>query len=161
MHPQAASEQPLSSPMQSSEQPALIGPSGLRTGDSVASLLGQGQVRDNGGQGRPGLRHTALHRPGLRGVRAIEAIHLASLHPKIKHKKPHCQYKLYQECGFLYLSSTCGCDHSAFNRRRVASSLRPGGQCGIKYKQPHPLSSVVGVIVFLTLSCTAAIAHDS
>eukprot|EP00961_Rhodomonas_salina_P135191 1818780-Rhodomonas_salina.4 len=28
-------------------------------------------------------------------------------HPEIKHKKPHFQYQLYQECGFLYLSLQC------------------------------------------------------
>eukprot|EP00961_Rhodomonas_salina_P130327 1754718-Rhodomonas_salina.1 len=26
---------------------------------------------------------------------------------KISDKHPHCQYKLYQECGFLYLSLQC------------------------------------------------------
>eukprot|EP00961_Rhodomonas_salina_P036988 497401-Rhodomonas_salina.1 len=27
---------------------------------------------------------------------------VARVHPEIQHKKPHCQYSLYQECGFLY-----------------------------------------------------------
>eukprot|EP00961_Rhodomonas_salina_P205320 2771821-Rhodomonas_salina.4 len=30
-----------------------------------------------------------------------------ALHPEIKYKKPHFQYNLHQECGFLYLISGC------------------------------------------------------
>eukprot|EP00961_Rhodomonas_salina_P053572 718677-Rhodomonas_salina.1 len=32
---------------------------------------------------------------------------LSSLHSKLKYKKPHFPYKLYQECGFSYLSLQC------------------------------------------------------
>eukprot|EP00961_Rhodomonas_salina_P017124 230284-Rhodomonas_salina.1 len=30
-----------------------------------------------------------------------------ALHPEIHYKKPHFQYTLYQDCGFLYLSLQC------------------------------------------------------
>eukprot|EP00961_Rhodomonas_salina_P288425 3897779-Rhodomonas_salina.2 len=30
-------------------------------------------------------------------------------YPEIKYKKPHFQYNLYQECGFLCLISHCTC----------------------------------------------------
>eukprot|EP00961_Rhodomonas_salina_P217142 2934007-Rhodomonas_salina.1 len=48
------------------------------------------------------------------------------VHSKIKNKKPHCQYKLCQECGFLYLSLQCVvCRCKEQRQERTTARSRP------------------------------------
>eukprot|EP00961_Rhodomonas_salina_P223834 3026652-Rhodomonas_salina.2 len=51
-------------------------------------------------------RYRTSHRE--RCLRQYRTSHSDRVHPEIKFKKPHFQYKLYQERGSLYLSLECG-----------------------------------------------------
>eukprot|EP00961_Rhodomonas_salina_P243597 3291882-Rhodomonas_salina.1 len=47
-------------------------------------------------------RQSRAHAQGFESVKGP-----GFTHPEIKCKKAQCQYKVYQECGFLYLISQC------------------------------------------------------
>eukprot|EP00961_Rhodomonas_salina_P155923 2099666-Rhodomonas_salina.1 len=76
-----------------------------------------------------------------------------SLHCEIKYKKPHFQYNLYQESGFLSLISGCTCVTCNVRYRHSGWLYRPTHAAVLTQRMEVPGFDMRGTDIALPMRC--------